>query len=592
MEVAFLREYRSAALRWAMYGALVGAALYFTFFVIAWAAESHTAAAQAMRLSIVVGLSVVSFCLARGVLINVYNYVWIAAAIVASVLACIVLLPLLPNSDGTPFAIQASPAIMFGLFIMYAFLRLPLGVSLALGLSAGAAAVVLVPVVSGGSETARTVVYLLSMNVLGACLLQLIELRERELYFQRHRAESATAIARERQERAEEADRQKTRLIAAVSHDLRQPMTAAVAHLDVMRARLQASDLEGARAPADKAVAAIAMLGSTLDHLLTAARYDSGTEALRIELVELRPLFDDLHEVHASEAFKRGVDLRFRLPRGEVLLTTDARSIHRVISNLISNAIKFTDASDGGGVLVAARMRAGGVCRIDVFDTGIGISDAQREEIWKPYVQLNNVDRDRERGLGLGLFLVQRIVEQLAGHAVSMASRPGHGSRFTIMVPAAVVERPVSPSAVPAVVPSVSLDLSSVRGAYVLLLEDDRITRNSLVDLLEEWGVIVSAAATYNELVALEADSERMVDAIVCDHRLSGGANGIDTIAALRERLGYAPHAVLITGEPDIAPLIARAGPETTVLHKPFPAVSLAKPLLRAVAATRRLEEG
>jgi signal transduction histidine kinase/ActR/RegA family two-component response regulator len=454
------------------------------------------------------------------------------------------------------------------------------------------AAIGLSSVVLPSNQAARLTVYLVFSNIFGMILCRLVERRERELYFQRHRAESATAIARERQERAEEADRQKTRLIAAVSHDLRQPMTAAVAHLDVMRARLQASDLEGARAPADKAVAAIAMLGSTLDHLLTAARYDSGTEALRIELVELRPLFDDLHEVHASEAFKRGVDLRFRLPRGEVLLTTDARSIHRVMSNLISNAIKFTDASDGGGVLVAARMRSGGVCRIDVFDTGIGISDELREEIWKPYVQLNNVDRDRERGLGLGLFLVQRIVEQLEGHAVSMASRPGHGSRFTITVPAAVVERPVSPSAVPAVVPSVSLDLSSVRGAYVLLLEDDRITRNSLVDLLEEWGVIVSAAATYNELVALEADSERMVDAIVCDHRLSGGANGIDTIAALRERLGYAPHAVLITGEPDIAPLIARAGPETTVLHKPFPAVSLARPLLRAVAATRRLEEG
>jgi signal transduction histidine kinase len=574
-----------------MYGAMVGAALYLTFFVIAWAAEAHTQAAQTMRLSIVCALTTISVCLARGVLIDTKNYVPIAAVTVACVLACIVVLPVLPSRDQQPFAIQASPAIMCGLFIMYAFLRLPLVVALALGLSAGAASIVLVPVVSGGSETARTVVYLLSMNVLGACLLRLIEVRERELFLQRQQAEAARTEARRRQELAEEADRQKTRLIAAVSHDLRQPMTAAVAHLDVLRARLQGNDLDGARGPAERAIAAISMLGSTLDHLLTAARYDSGTEALRIELVAVRPLFQDLDQVHASEAAKRGVALRFRLPRKEVLLRTDARSVHRVLSNLISNAIKFTDERRGSGVLVAARMYRDR-CRIDVFDTGIGIAEEHLSEIWKPYVQLNNVDRDRERGLGLGLFLVQRIVEQLADHSVSMSSRPGRGSRFTIMLPAVAVERAANFLPPPEMAASTTLDLSPLRGAYVLLLEDDRVTRTSLTELLEEWGLLVSAAATYTELMAMEAESERIVDAIVCDHRLADGANGIDTIATLRERLGYAPHAVLITGEPDIAPLRARAGPETTVLHKPFPPVSLARPLLRAVEAARQMEEG
>ena len=369
-------------------------------------------------------------------------------------------------------------------------------------------------------------------------------------------------------------------------------MTAALSYLEVVRNRLARNELELARGPTEKAVASLTMLGATLDHLLTAARYDSGTEALDIIYVELGPLLRDLYEGYITEAEKRGVRFRVRLPKQSLILTTDSRSVHRVLSNLIANAIKFTDpAGDGGGgVLVAARLR-GDLCRIDVIDTGIGISPEHLDEIWKPYTQLNNVQRDRERGLGLGLFLVQRIVEQLPEHTISMASRPGHGSRFTLTVPAARLQsRPtgggldVEPIEMP--------DVSDLRGAYVLLLEDDRDTRLSIAELLCEWGVLVTAASTVSELATIDVEGERSIDAIVCDFWLAGGVTGIDAIAGLRARLGYAPHGVLITGVPDIAPLRARAGPETTVLHKPFTPEALAQPLLRAVRAMRMLEQG
>ena len=480
---------------------------------------------------------------------------------------------------------------MIGVFVLYAFLRLPVRVSASIGIASCAAAIAFAPTSGDGSATLRTIVYAIAANALGVFISQLIEKRERELFLQRRMAESARQAANERQAIAEEADRQKTRLIAAVSHDLRQPMTAAFAYLDVLRARLSRDDLGGARAPAEKVQSALAMLGSTLDHLLTAARYDSGTEALDIKVVELRPLLNDLYEAYVPEAEKRGIELRVRLPRQIPLLRTDAKSIHRVLGNLISNAIKFTDRrDDGGGVLVAARFR-GDRCRIDVFDTGIGISPESAAEIWKPYVQLNNVERDRERGLGLGLFLVQRIVEQLPEHSIEMESRPGRGSRFTITVPATRLDPP-SHRPPPEPPPSTVLDLSPLVGASVLVLEDDRDTRLSLVELLDEWRIDVTAAATITELVARHADSERLVDAIVCDYRLAAGTNGIDAIDGLRRRLGYAPHAVLITGEPDIAPLRARAGVDTTVLHKPFAPEALARPLLRAVRAARAREEG
>lgn len=97
-------------------------------------------------------------------------------------------------------------------------------------------------------------------------------------------------------------------------------------------------------------------------------------------------------------------------------------------------------------------------------------------------------------------------------------------------------------------------------------------------------------AGTLADLLAAEDMSRCSFDAIICDYRLASGTNGIDAIASLRQRLGYAPHAVLITGEPDVEPLRARVGPDTVVLHKPFAPEALARSLLDAVQARRSAE--
>jgi signal transduction histidine kinase len=591
-EGVFLSEFRLEALRWGAHAAAAGALLYASFIAIAWLLELHTTDALVIRGGLAAVLSVVAYCMWTRSGVSPNNYVSVAAVTSAVALGGTVLLLTLRDGEMQAVAVQASPAIMFGLFLHYAFLRLPLKVSATVGWSVAAAAVFWAPAVTGGSEMLRNAVYLSFANVFGMIVSRLGENRERELFHQRREAEAARAVARERQAAAEEANAQKTRLIAAVSHDLRQPMTAAISYLEVTRARLHASDDHDALAPAEQAQAAVSMLGATLDHLLTAARYDSGTEALNIELVELGPLLRDIHDAYIDEAEKRGVRLRVRLPRERVLLTTDLHSLHRVIGNLVSNAIKFTDARDTGrgGVLIAARLH-GGRCLIHVIDTGIGIDESKLQEVWKPYFQLNNMERDRERGLGLGLYLVQRIVQQLPDHSVSVRSRPGHGSRFTLTLTATTLERSAMRRP-PTRSGTAPLDLAPLRGAYVLVLEDDRDTRLSMVALLSQWDVLPTACSTVAEMLSVAAESDRLVDAIVCDYRLAGGVNGIDAIARLRDRLGYAPHAVLVTGEPDIAPLRARAGPETTVLHKPFTPESFATPLLRAVHAARVLEDG
>jgi signal transduction histidine kinase len=592
IEQAFLTDFRVAALKWAAYASLAGALLFLAFLAIAWGTEPHKTEALIVRVALITFLLVVAYSLRFHQDVSLRNYVFVAGGTSSVALGGAILLQVLQVQLSHGALIQASPAIMFGLFLHYSFLRLPLWVAATIGWSIGGIAVLWAPMVIGGSETLRNAVYLVFANIFGMTICRLIELRERELFYQRRQAETARAEARERQLAAEEADRQKTRLIAAVSHDLRQPMTAAVAHLDVLQSRVEKGDFAGVKQQAEKAQAAVGILGSTLDHLLTAARYDSGNQPLRVEPIDLAPLFRDLYDAYSGEAAQRGIALRVRMPPGRVQLMTDWQSMHRILANLISNAIKFTDPKNGraGGVLVKARMR-GSECRIDVVDTGIGIAAEYFDEIWKPYVQLDAVERDRGRGLGLGLFLVRRIVDQLPAHSISMRSRPGTGSRFVVSLPGwHSLDAPVHVALPEA--SSARVDVEPLNGAYVLLLEDDRDTRGSLTALLTEWGVLVAASATLGDLVAQHADSDRIVDAIICDYRLGGGMNGIDAIAGLRTRLGYAPAAALITGEAVIEHLRAMAGPGTTVLHKPFTTDALACLLLKAVEDVRRIEAG
>lgn len=589
---AFLAEFRAPAIRWSAGAAAAVAVLFGVLLVIEAVFEHPGVVGLCLRAALCGSLAAIAVLLSVRPPIVVRHYVAIATCASVLALSGALLVPLL--HDGKPHlsAIQAAPPIVFGLSLHYAFLRLPLPVSASIGWSITACVIAGVPSTVGESEFLKGVIYLVSANLLGMVLSHLVEQRERELFDRRRCSEVAEARARERQAAAEAANLQKTRLIAEVSHDLRQPMTAALSYLDVLRSRLQSGSREAAVASAERALAAVSMLGTTLDHLLTASRYDSGTEALHITDVALTPLLRGVHDTCVGEAERCGVRLKVRLPRQRTALTTDACALHRVLVNLVSNAIKFTEGRPdrAARVLVAVRLR-GGVCRIDVIDTGIGIGADQLAEIWKPYVQLNNVERDRQRGLGLGLFLVQSMVEKLPGHAISMRSHPGRGSTFTLTLPAVALAT-LPPSVEPIATGAPPADRAELFGACVLVLEVDRDTRHALVELLESWGALVTASATMAELWSAHADSDLLVDAIVSDYRLSSGENGIDAIAGLRERLGYAPRAVLITGEQDIDLLSTRTGPETMVLRKPFPPDSLASALTAAVRAARLPEQG
>jgi two-component system, sensor histidine kinase len=242
-------------------------------------------------------------------------------------------------------------------------------------------------------------------------------------------------------------------------------------------------------------------------------------------------------------------------------------------------------------VLIAASVR-GGACRIEVIDTGIGISPEKIDEIWLPYHQLNSDQQDRTSGLGLGLFLVRRIVEKLPGHKISITSRLGRGTRFTLTIP----YEPDTTGSVKAFQPWTTehrlkdAAFESLKGAYVLLLEDDREARVAISDLLEDWGVIVSSGPSMETLKASYDGSDRIVDAVVSDYALQSGLNGLDAFESIDAWLGYSPKRVLITGADLTGNPRILASPSVTVLRKPFAPSALAVQLLAAVDSNRRLE--
>jgi signal transduction histidine kinase len=586
-ERRFLAEYRDAGLNATAYACIAGAAMYAAFLVIALLSEVYSVGAVGLRAFLIAMLSGAAWVFLRCREFSRHHYVAIAGLTCVITLGATVVMPHLPSKGSPPVPMLASPAIVFGLFMLYAFLRLPLVVASLIGWVIGLFAAILVPAVAGGNEPVRGVVYLLFANLAGMRLCRTAESRERVLFQQRMELEVARLDARERAAIAEEANRDKARLIAAISHDLRQPMTAAAAYLSLTCTRLAGEEPVRALESTNMARAAVSALGDTLDNLLTAARYDGQHGPLLFDVSDANALAQGARDSFALTVAGGELEIRIRLSRRPVFVVTDKGSIARVLSNVIGNAVKFTPA--GGKVLIAVRRSRSRVW-IEVFDTGVGIAPSQLGEIWRPFVQLGNPERNREHGLGLGLFLVRRIVDQLPDHSIKVYSKVGRGSHFRIALPAAMCENPVEVAIAPDIELPSADDLDVLAGAYVMLVEDDIQVRLSLEELMSEWQVLVVGGATVERVLLEDAGSDRLVDAIVCDFRLPCSENGLNAVDRVRQQLGYAPSAIVITGESDIEVIRAAAADRIVVLQKPFSTAALAAHLADATRRSRQAE--
>ena len=391
------------------------------------------------------------------------------------------------------------------------------------------------------------------------------------------RIDEATLALRAKKEEAETATQSKSRFLAAASHDLRQPTHALgmfVARLAQLPHNTETHQLIG------KLEASVQAMQDLLDGLLDVSRLDSGAVPVQIRSFALAPIFEQLRAELSVIAAEKG--LRLRIRSSTVGVVSDPALLHRILSNLLGNALRYTHE---GGVLLGCRRTVDGRhVRIEVWDSGIGIAPEHHEAIFREFYQVGNQERDRTKGMGLGLNIVARTAE-LLGHGLQMQSRLGHGTRFSLEVPLAapdaVLERRDS-----------SRDKASAHlsGCSILVVEDDVLAREALVSLLHSWGcVALEADALAAALAQVRPDA--VPDAIVSDYRLPNGENGIDVIQRLRAQAQAPIPACLISGDTD--PHLMQLGKDAglSLLHKPVRPAKL-RSVLRHLTASSQAERG
>ncbi len=332
---------------------------------------------------------------------------------------------------------------------------------------------------------------------------------------------------------AERAAEERSRFLAAASHDLRQPLHALAIFISDLRERSR--HLVELQPLVNKIESSAEALNGLLHSLMDISKLDAGVIKPQIGEFPLLPLLERLAVENAPAAAEKG--LRLCVAPTRTVVHSDSMLLERLLRNLMVNAIKYTRR---GGVLIGCRPR-GGAVRIEVWDTGPGIPEDKREKIFEEFYQLGNPERDRHKGLGLGLAIVKRLAA-LLDYRLDMRSQVGRGSMFAVVVPRG------SAATRPAVLERASVGLC-LRGVTVLAVDDEVIILEAMRSLLEQWGCRAITARTGVEAEQALREAECTPDLILCDYRLPKGESGDRVIQRLREVAGAELPAFLISGD-------------------------------------------
>ncbi|WP_071871184.1 hybrid sensor histidine kinase/response regulator [Atopomonas hussainii] len=363
---------------------------------------------------------------------------------------------------------------------------------------------------------------------------------------------------------AEGEDARKLRLLAAASHDLRQPLNAMglyAEHLAELHTDAPTQQLT------QRLRESVGQLGRMLQSLLDFTRLTlPGQISVQRAPLELRSFLARLLHEHEGQA--QGTELRLDCPE-PIWVITDAALLERLLRNLLSNALRHADASL---LLLSACPAAGEQVEIRVRDDGRGLSAQEQALVFEEFRQLDNPGRLAERGLGLGLAIVQQLA-QLLGHSLQLDSAPGEGSCFRLWLPANLAP-PVDAEGAPA--PSNSLT------GRVLVIEDDQAGRDALAGLLQRWGLDVQACADLSQ--AQQALANGPVDVLISDLRLGLAQDGLQVLELLREQAQHMLPALLMTAEVTPALVERAALAHIPVLAKPVLPARLRQALVRVLA--------
>jgi signal transduction histidine kinase/FixJ family two-component response regulator len=341
---------------------------------------------------------------------------------------------------------------------------------------------------------------------------------------------------------AEQASRLRDQFLATVSHELRTPLTAIVAWADMLHRGILP---EPRRPHAVEAIYTSATRQAELiDDLLDLSRIMSGKLQLNRKAVDLAHVVQDAVEVIQPAADEGGVRISVEVDPSVPTISGDAARLQQVAWNLLANAVKFTPP--GGSVHLRLRPGPGGRVELTVADTGEGISNEFLPSVFDAFRQADGSTTRVHLGLGIGLSVVKALVQAHGGTVHATSGGKGQGATFTVLLPVGSSEAGVDRATEPDQPrPRLFNDVPSIEGITVLVVDDDRPTREVLAEYLGSCGATVVTAASAAQ--ALDVLQARHIDVLLADIGMpdEDGYSLIRKVRALHGKKGSVPAAAL-----------------------------------------------
>lgn len=416
--------------------------------------------------------------------------------------------------------------IWIGLLPIYFFIYGQMFMTITEALKFGLLAMIIMPL-SGyliGVETAAlmpSIIILLIVNAFGFCTRCQLEAHTRNLFRERRQAECISA--------------DKTLFLRQLSHNLRQPLQALSCYSSVLDAGFTNHSAPHLHNVAVKLGAAVDDLNNAFNHILDIANLETGRQIPQLAAIDVNILLATLADRFAQQAAKKDLKLKIHLrSQPPYTVYSDACILSQIISNLIDNAIKYTDS---GWIVIAAVKTRDNRLMLHIRDSGIGIADELHDDIFKEFFRCPKHQTDaKTNGLGIGLAYVLKAMEYLPDHSLQVHSRLHQGSDFQLCLP---------------VVDTAQQQLcaqplhSGFTDSFVFIVDTDQQVLQAMAEQLSAWGCLVQTAACKAETLAALAENFRAPDLLITDFYLNDNETAHDIIAAVQADCGPVPTLIL-----------------------------------------------
>jgi len=360
-------------------------------------------------------------------------------------------------------------------------------------------------------------------------------------------------------ERAEKANIDKSRFLAATSHDLRQPLYALDLYLGALEGVLDKKEQLELLGKVNSSSQALSQL---LNAIMDVSKLDSGGVEINAKVFSLKNLLIMICNEFEQQAEKKGIIIEQKL--ADVVINTDPVLLSRIVRNLLSNAIKHNAHCKVSLVMALDK----DIVTVFIQDNGKGIAATELDNIFSEFYQLDNPERDRTKGLGLGLAIVRRL-SLLLSIPVKVESEVNKGSKFSLLIPV------INDKAIE-VESEQAIEINDLSDLFIIVIDDESAVRDAVRTLLRSWGCEILVDGSQASLLKeLQQNSYPAPDLIISDYRLRDNKTGVQAIEAVREHFKLPLPALVITGDASASITEEVIDASSTLMLKPVGSVAL-----------------